>query len=425
MSNFLNNNNGLKYLDLFAGAGGLSEGFIRAGYNPVAHVELSSAASNTLKTRMSYHWLKSHGNLEVYCDYLNRNISRTELYDHIPNTVTNSVINECIDKKTLPSIIKKIDELLDGSKLDLIIGGPPCQAYSLVGRSRDKNNMIGDSRNFLYKDYAKFLRYYKPKYFIFENVTGLLSAKSPSGRLYLNNMITLFKKAGYKTEYQVLSANDYGVPQKRKRVVLVGHRGKNAVFYPSLNTWNPGITVKEILKDMPSIQAGGGSITPRKLKKYSGTYLYDAQIRNDELPLTWHTARPNTEQDLKIYQMVVNKWNKHQERLNYNDLPERLKTHKNTTSFTDRFKVVASDLPHSHTVVAHISKDGHYYIHPDLKQNRSITPREAARIQTFPDDYFFESESEKAGRTSAFHQIGNAVPVLMAQKIAESLKESW
>jgi DNA (cytosine-5)-methyltransferase 1 len=111
--------------------------------------------------------------------------------------------------------------------------------------------------------------------------------------------------------------------------------------------------------------------------------------------------------------------------MDYNDLPERLKTHQNRSSFLDRFKVVAADRACSHTVVAHISKDGHYYIHPDISQNRSLTPREAARLQTFPDDYFFEGVSEKTGRTAAYHQIGNAVPVLLSQKIAEKLQEVW
>ena len=111
-------------------------------------------------------------------------------------------------------------------------------------------------------------------------------------------------------------------------------------------------------------------------------------------------------------------------KLNYNDLPDKLKTHKNRTSFTDRFKVVDGNAEYSHTVVAHISKDGHYYIHPDLKQNRSLTPREAARLQTFPDNYFFEG-AKYPSMTSAFKQIGNAVPVLLSWKLAEKLKENW
>ena len=112
-------------------------------------------------------------------------------------------------------------------------------------------------------------------------------------------------------------------------------------------------------------------------------------------------------------------------RLMYNKLPERLQTHKNKNSFLNRFRVVAGNLKFSHTVVAHIAMDGHYYIHPDIKQNRSLTPREAARLQTFPDDYYFESDNGRPYRTTAFRQIGNAVPILLAQKIAEKLKENW
>ncbi|QTA93413.1 DNA cytosine methyltransferase [Desulfonema magnum] len=167
----------LKFLDLFAGAGGLSEGFVRAGFCPVAHVEADQAACFTLRTRMAYHWLKSEGRAEQYNDYLYRKISRSELYSLVPDRPINSVINAEISKDSLPEIFIKTDELLDGDKLDLIIGGPPCQAYSIVGRSRDKNRMRGDSRNYLYVYYAEFLKHYRPSFFVFENVTGLLSAK--------------------------------------------------------------------------------------------------------------------------------------------------------------------------------------------------------------------------------------------------------
>ena len=152
-------------------------------------------------------------------------------------------------------------------------------------------------------------------------------------------------------------------------------------------------------------------------------YLKLHGLRNSNDILTQHIARPHREQDKEIYKIAVQKWNIEQERLNYNDLPERLKTHQNRSSFFDRFKVVASDLPYSQTVVAHIAKDGHYYIHPDNKQNRSISVREAARLQSFPDDYYFEGEKEGANRTAAFKQIGNAVPPLMAKVIAEKIKE--
>ena len=142
----------------------------------------------------------------------------------------------------------------------------------------------------------------------------------------------------------------------------------------------------------------------------------------DREPVTLHYARPNNAHDLAIYRMTVEKWNFNHTRLMYTDIPEPMRTHKNVSSFLDRFKVVAADLSYSQTVVAHLAKDGHYYIHPDIEQNRSITPREAARIQTFPDNYYFESISGKPSRTYAFKQIGNAVPVLLAYKIAEAVK---
>ena len=415
----------LKFLDLFAGAGGLSEGFIRAGFIPVAHVESNRAACFTLRTRMAYHWLKSNGCVEQYNNYLYGNITRPELYELIPKQCIASVINAEISKDSLAWIFRTIDELLDNSRLDLIIGGPPCQAYSIVGRARDRNKMKGDKRNYLYIYYAEFLIRYRPLFFVFENVTGLLSAKDTDGNLYFDKMRNLFREAGYETEHRILSADEYGVPQSRKRIILVGKRTTASGFYPEPAKWQPGIKVGEVLNDLPPLKTGEGTITPCRLREYAGSYLYDAGIINGEGVVTWHQARPNTEQDLEIYRIAVEQWNKEKSRLNYNALPGRLKTHRQRESFTDRFKVVAADLPTSHTVVAHIAKDGHYYIHPDINQNRSLTPREAARLQTFPDDYFFESTSGVPGRTPAFRQIGNAVPVLLASGIAGKLMEVW
>jgi len=415
----------LRFLDLFAGAGGLSEGFIRAGFTPVAHVEANKAACFTLKTRTAYHWLKKQDKLQFYDDYLHGKITRTDLYNLIPKKEISAVINSEIGEDTLPAIFKDVDKLLQGEQLDLIIGGPPCQAYSVVGRSRDKNNMKGDKRNYLYVYYAEFLTRYKPKYFVFENVTGLLSAKDENGGRYFDNMKKLFQKVGYKTASKILSADDYGVLQKRKRIILIGNQDQKTNFFPEPEKWHPKVKLREVLNDLPSIKTGEGSISPSDLKKYSGQYLYDAGIRNGNEWVTLHIARPHNERDLEIYRLVVEQWNEHSRRLHYYALPDYLKTHKNQTSFTDRFKVVAANLPTSHTIVAHIAKDGHYYIHPDIEQNRSLTPREAARLQTFSDDYFFESKPEKPSRTAPFRQIGNAVPVLLAQKIAEKLREVW
>ena len=413
------------FLDLFAGAGGLSEGFVQAGFFPIAHVESNKAACNTLRTRSAYQWLRGKGELSIYNDYLNRSISRAELYSKVPSACLDSVINIEISDASVSEIVAKVDSSLAGRKLDLIIGGPPCQSYSLMGRSTDKNRMIGDKRNYLYIQYAKFLQRYQPKYFVFENVPGLLSAKDTSGNLYLDNMRSVFRNAGYQTELMMLSAEQYGVPQSRKRIIIVGRLGSDKEYYPEPSKWNPAITVNEVFRDLPSIQAGGGEEGPIDTSSVASAYLDDAHVRNVGIPITWHKARPNTDQDLEIYRCAVNLWDAKHERLDYNTLPDYLKTHCNRETFLDRFKVVAGDLPYSHTVVAHIAKDGHYYIHPDIDQNRSISVREAARLQTFPDDFYFEGTTTYLGRTPAFRQIGNAVPVHLAKRIADKLQETW
>ena len=412
-----------KFLDLFAGGGGLSEGFIRDGFTPVAHIEADAAACFTLRTRQAYHWLKKNKNLSIYKDYLNNKISRDEFYASVPEKEIDSVINAFIDKNSLPNIFKKINSIEDGN-IDLIIGGPPCQAYSIIGRAQ--KNMQTDPRNNLYIYYAEFLKKYSPKYFVFENVTGLLTAKNSNGELYFDKMKQLFESIGYHIEYSILSAEEYGILQNRKRIILVGKKDHSSSksFYPFPVKSKINAKVYDLLRDLPSIKAGEGSPYPMKTSSNYSNWLIEANIKSD-LPVTWHQARPNTIQDLEIYKLVVSAWNKDKRRLKYNEIPEKLRSHKGMSSFLDRFKVVAGDLPISHTIVAHISKDGHHYIHPDIFQNRSLTPREAARIQTFPDDYYFESASGKPSRTSAFKQIGNAVPVLLAQKIAEQLLRNW
>ncbi|MDN8306557.1 DNA cytosine methyltransferase [Acinetobacter baumannii] len=410
-----------RFLDVFAGAGGLSEGFIQAGFMPVAHVEADEAACATLKTRQAYHWLKDNNKIDIYKDYLEGNITRNEFWRRVPQEVLDSVINEFIGPESLKSIFEKVDKFLNGKKLDIIVGGPPCQAYSVIGRAR--GNMENDPRNHLYIYYAEFLKKYEPEYFVFENVLGLLSAKDKNGDSYFKKMFNLFNEMGYAVEYKVLTAADYGVLQNRKRVILIGKKGvEHKKFYPELLKVDLNAMVWDALEDLPKIKAGEGSHLPCEVSQNYSHWLLQANIHTD-LPVTWHQARPNTTQDLEIYRIAVDIWNNSKKRLNYNDLPNKLKSHKFSESFTDRFKVVAGDLAACHTVVAHMAKDGHHYIHPDIEQNRSLTPREAARLQTFPDDYFFESQSGKPSRTSAYKQIGNAVPVLLAHAIAKAIKD--
>lgn len=415
----------MKFLDLFAGAGGLSEGFVREGFEPVAHVELWEAASYTLKTRAVFHYLESTNQGEIYTQYLRGEINREELYSHVPQNILDSVINKEIGEKTIQSIFEKIDKLKGDDEIDLIVGGPPCQAYSLVGRARDPNSMKKDQRNYLFLYYAQFLSKYQPKYFVFENVLGLLSAKDENGKRYFDIMREKFREVGYQTKYQVLSADNYGVLQKRKRIILIGKRTEEDFEYPELTVIQHRYKVKDAFSGLSPLHAGEGNVYGHALNAGRHSQWLDDNEIFSTYPVTFHYARPNCERDLEIYKRVVELWNKEGKRLNYSDLPENLKTHSNQKTFLDRFKVVASNEAASQTVVAHICKDGHYYIHPDVVQNRSITPREAARLQTFPDNYFFESASSKPSRTDAFKQIGNAVPVLLAQKIAAKLMEVW
>ena len=378
----------LNFLTIFSGGGGLSEGFVQEGYEPVAHVELDSAACNTLRTRLAYRWLVAVGREDLYADYLAGDICRERLYAAVPERVVRSVINDEIRPDTLGRVYSEIDSLLNGRELDLLVGGPPCQAYSVVGRSRDPAGMVTDKRNYLYKCYAKFLAKYRPKRFVFENVIGLLSAKDGDGTGYFDAMRCLFRKLGYDTSFSVISAKDYGVLQHRRRVVLVGHREGTVATFPEPERWQSDATVGEILGDLPPLGAGEGDVGPCQRLPDESPWLVEAGV-STQMPLTWHQSRPNTKRDLEIYRIAVTEWNERRSRLRYDTLPPHLKTHKNTTSFTDRFKVVAGDLPFAHTVVAHICKDGHYYIHPDIDQNRSITPREAARLQSFPGRLLF------------------------------------
>lgn len=410
----------LNFIDLFAGAGGLSEGFIRARYYPVAHVEMDEAACYTLKTRTAYHYLKSQKKLKEYEKYLKGEIDREVLYSLVPKEEMDAVINLALSDENNPAIFKRIDKLLDGKKVDLIIGGPPCQAYSLVGRARSKDGMESDPRNHLYLQYAKFLKRYNPKLFVFENVLGLRSA---GGGTYFEKMKAEFERIGYTISSSLLNAKDFGVLQNRKRIILIGHRKELNFSMPDLK---PEISisykVQAIFSDLPKLQAGEGEDKNGAYFKNTNEYLTNSHIRNGIEVLTQHTARPHTEQDKEIYREAVNQL-KDGTRLNYTALPKRLKTHHNQHSFFDRFKVVDAKAPFAQTVVAHISKDGHYYIHPDIHQNRSISVREAARLQSFPDDFYFEGVKEGRNRTAAFKQIGNAVPPLMALNIAKLLKE--
>lgn len=407
------------YIELFAGAGGLAEGFIKAGFQPVVHIDLDKYACLTLKTRLGYHYLKKSHKSDIYLKYLRKEISRDEYYSSIPYDIITSVINRTIEEDNIEElfhIIEKKLEILNVNKVDVIAGGPPCQAYSLVGRARSPYKMKQDPRNYLYKLYVKFLRRFKPDIFVFENVPGLLSAGN--GKLWKDVQLS-FKKAGYEIEYRLLNAYDSGVLQNRKRIIVTGWRKNIPGRYPDFNKDEniKKYRVTDVFDDLPPIEPGDKIYTGEYISKPS-EYLVRYKIRNSEDILTLHLARGHNTRDREIYKFYIEAWQREKRRPEYDEIPEELKTHRNRNSFKDRFKVVAGDLPYSQTIVAHLSRDGHYFIHPDIKQLRSISVREAARLQSFPDNYYFEGPM-----TAMFTQIGNAVPPLMAEKIAGKIRE--
>lgn len=399
----------LNFIDLFAGASGMSEGFIKAGFNPISHIEMNPEACQTIKTRAAYHYLKSKNNLDSYYKYIKGEITQEVLYNDIPIEILESVINIEINDDTISKLFERIKKA--EKKIDLIIGGPPCQAYSLLRRHQE--DIEKDPRNKLYIQYGRFLKEFQPKAFVFENVPGLLTANKGE---HFKDLKEYFRLIGYEVYHDTLNASDFGVVQARKRIIIIGWKKENDFGFPEFEKIIKQYTVNDAFEDLPKLSPGEGfQKTPYTESK--NDYLQKFELRNGVDFVTQHISRPHNTRDLAIYKKAIQKWNQGKERLKYPDLPNELKTHKNETSFTDRYKVV-DGLGVSHTVVAHIAKDGHYYIHPDETQCRSISVREAARLQSFPDDFYFEGS-----RSAAFKQIGNAVPPLMANAIAKKIKE--
>jgi DNA (cytosine-5)-methyltransferase 1 len=360
----------LNFIDLFTGTGGLSEGFIRAGYTPLAHIEMDKYACDTLKTRAAFHWLKVNNQLQKYKKYLYEKQEKEDgckLWEQVPKEIIDTVIQSEIGEKTIGTIFKKVDNLIGNRQIDIIIGGPPCQAYSVVGRARDPQKMKNDPRNFLYKYYMCFLERYKPKMFVFENVPGILSAQNG---VYLENIKKGVDKVGYTIEFKTLKASDYGVLQNRERVIIIGWKKGLNMNYPELEKENnPYKIISDLFADLPARQQGEGSLTGTVTYTAPITqYLKQFHIRNGWNFTTQHIARPHNPTDLEIYRRAISLWLDKKVRLNYATLPSELQNHSNKHSFLNRFQVV--DPICCHTVVAHIAMDGHYYIYPSLEQIR-------------------------------------------------------
>ncbi|MCX9012966.1 MAG: DNA (cytosine-5-)-methyltransferase [Candidatus Methanoperedens sp.] len=273
------NDNEITVLDMFSGAGGLSEGFFRKGFKFIAHIEKDEYASKTLETRALYHSLKKNNMLDKYYEYLEGEISSDQLFDEseeFSKEISSGVFNIEISEETEKPLITQIQERMtehDIQKIDVMIGGPPCQAYSIVGRSRKRMNE--DPRNYLYQHYISFLKAFKPDLFIFENVPGIFTARN--GTIF-NDMIEGIKKMGYVTEHKILDAADFFVLQKRKRVVLMGWISGNGYKYPDFTREQHSYNVGNLLEDLPPLQLGAGCDGVQDYIRTFNRYLKESKI---------------------------------------------------------------------------------------------------------------------------------------------------
>ena len=392
------------FIDLFSGCGGLSEGFYRMGFTALAHVEINHWACETLRKRMVYY---GYSNIE----------------------------REVIEKDiTSADILTDIDNAVAGRSVDVIIGGPPCQAYSTAGRVRDSKGMASDPRNFLFESYVKILEYFRPKFFVFENVTGLLSARVNGKPIMPSIMSALGNSYKIINDPNILVHNtaDYGVPQIRKRVIIMGVRKDIAtkeakdLYNGVVKThWNPETDTIERkgLKKFVSVIEAIGDLPPVEPGEDASTNSYDYPCNNAFLkrigkagiyPLMDHIARKHNALDRERFAIMINNhWSFGQLR---KEMPQY--EHEHARVFDNSYVVQWWDLP-SKTILAHIHKDGFQFIHPDGNQARSFTVREAARIQSFPDDFEFAGS-----RGEKYKQIGNAVPPLFAEALAKSIKKN-
>lgn len=506
MENTLNKTNKILVIDLFAGPGGLGEGISSTtddnGNYPFdigVSVEKEPSAHKTLTTRAFFRKIKnSNDGINSYKQYVQGAITRTELFEKFPAEAKQAA-EETLkgpkalgeDNNLIHSRIKELTSKHEGPKI--VIGGPPCQAYSLAGRSRNagiKNYKAEkDHRNFLYLEYLKVLSIAQPDVFVMENVRGILSAKI-NGKIMFPQILKDLRKPGRVTKisgvpgykiYSLVSKPEntknpqykdssdflikseiYGIPQARHRVILLGVREDLNSVPSTLSPFIRPITVKEVLTDLPPLRSGFSkqkdersdweklinknavslkrilkkifdkeAVEALNLKAKKGLSRCSSNVTETELQIpehlkNWymgdfpecvlnHETRGHMTSDLLRYGFSssftqLNDGVSPKSR----DFPKELApAHENWTSgsHADRFRTQAANKP-STTITSHISKDGHYFIHYDPQQCRSLTVREAARLQTFPDNYFFEGN-----RTQQYVQVGNAVPPYLSLQI--------
>ena len=395
----------LKTIDLFSGCGGLTEGFEESGlFASIALVEWDKPSLSTLINRLEKKWgYDNADSIGVHFD-MQRTKELINGWKNDPKYGSHKGLKELVEES--------------GGSVDIIVGGPPCQAYSVAGRARDKDGMRNDYRNYLFETYLEVVRQFKPKAFVFENVLGMLSA-SPDGTPIPKLIKEAFEKIGYTIIANVKDAgvdvSDYGVPQHRKRLIIVGLRG-NAFkekpekileeFYsktlPSFKKTT--VTVKDAIFDLPKIKVSDEG-------KKSHHIVGNKNVMN-------HMPRYHSKRDIEIFTELAKDFRRKDRKYATIENLKKLYTEKTgKVSTVHKYYVLDPNKP-SNTIVAHLHKDGLRHIHPDPEQARSITVREAARLQSFPDDFEF-----LGGMGDQYKMIGNAVPPRFAKSVALSVYE--
>lgn len=395
-------------LDLFAGCGGLTDGFMQTGcYNDIAAVEWKEPQVRTLRNRLLTKWKKKNAVESV----LHFDIQREdELFGGWSDDP------DFGDSKGLDYYVN------EASGIDIIIGGPPCQAYSVAGRVRDEHGMEDDYRNFLFEHYLSIVDRYRPDLFIFENVPGILSA-APHGKKVSEIIPKEFAQKGYvitdSLANAIVNAADYNVPQNRKRVIMVGIN-KEAFegidiqamlkdFYENILPSHKSkiISVREAIGDMPKIEAYWDDEHHSKRISHSAPTC----------DLSWHQPRYNNTRDMDTYRLLAEDIKSGKREYDSKKIAKLYEEKIGSKSPIHRYHVLDPDQP-STTIIAHLHKDGNRFIHYDPEQARSITPREAGILQSFDKDFeFFGS------RGNVYEMIGNAVPPQLAKALATSIVE--
>lgn len=399
-------------IDLFSGCGGFSEGFMQTQkFRFLAHIEWEKPMVDTLRENLIKRWNYSKEKAEERV--IQFDIQKT---DELINGNLSEEDIKLYPNNSIKFLNKGLKGIVGSEQVDIIIGGPPCQAYSIAGRAQDSNSMKNDYRNYLFESFVKVVSYFKPKLFVFENVPGILSAK-PGNELVINRIYKAFEEIGYiirkpsEMKHAIFSSVNFEVPQDRKRVILIGVKKENEKlinkFYENLKKQksNKIRTVYDAIKDMPKFE-------PLEKPYKNGNKNVSHVLRKGEKKISLHEARYNSIRDINIFKTWLSKSmnsvsNKEKLKFYYEQVGK--KTNHN------KYRNLEWNKP-SPTIVSHLYKDGLMFIHPDIEQLRTITIREAALLQSFPIDYYFIGSS-----AYCFKMIGNAVPVLFSRAIALSI----